>query len=162
MKIIKGSVWSSQRNESGPKRLIVVIDTAPGFIEIQNVTTGRKTQVRRDIFKRIYKFVSHKMPEGMEITVESEAICRSAPDKGFKTRELLALFGEKYGLTPGRLNYDIHTEAIKPVLKALKLPVASVSGANFRKKLMDANSKNNPIRTLIITVTVFINNSFFD
>jgi len=42
------------------------------------------------------------------------------------------------------------------MLKALKLPVVSGSGANLKKKLIDAKSSKRPIRTLTIMVAIFI------
>lgn len=49
-----------------------------------------------------------------------------------------------------------YVEATKPTLKALKFPVASGSGASFKKKLTDANNNKSPIRLRIIIIAIFI------
>ena len=49
-----------------------------------------------------------------------------------------------------------YVEATNPTWKALKSPVETGSGTNFRKKLIEANKSNAPIRTLTITVASFI------
>lgn len=51
----------------------------------------------------------------------------------------------------------IYFEATRPTLKALKSPVTSGSGANFKKNINDANIKSAPNKTLIIVVANFIN-----
>lgn len=50
----------------------------------------------------------------------------------------------------------IYFEATRPTLKALKSPVTSGSGANFKKNINDANSNSAPNKTLIIVVANFI------
>jgi len=49
-----------------------------------------------------------------------------------------------------------YVEATKPTLKALKFPVASGSGASFKKKLTDANNNKSPIRLRIMIIVIFI------
>jgi len=49
-----------------------------------------------------------------------------------------------------------YVEATNPILKALKLPVVSGSGASLKKKLIEAKSSNRPIKTRTIMVAIFI------
>ncbi|MES2811003.1 MAG: hypothetical protein V4670_00900 [Bacteroidota bacterium] len=52
----------------------------------------------------------------------------------------------------------IYSEATSPALKALKLPVASGSGANFKKNITEAKIRSAPNKILTIVVVNFIMN----
>ena len=54
----------------------------------------------------------------------------------------------------------MYFEATRPTLNALKSPVTSGSGANFKKNINDANNKSAPNKTLIIVVANFIDFDF--
>ena len=43
-----------------------------------------------------------------------------------------------------------------PLANGIKSPVVTGSGTNFKKKLIEANNNNNPIKVLIIKVAIFI------
>ena len=57
-------------------------------------------------------------------------------------------------------NGIMYFEATNPTWNALKDPVASGSGANFRKKLTEAKINNAPNNTLTIVVAIFIKYNF--
>lgn len=53
-------------------------------------------------------------------------------------------------------NGIMYFDAISPALKALKSPVTSGSGANFKKNIKEANIKSAPNKIRIIVVANFI------